>query len=85
MYALHHMCAMPEEPGEGVEPFGTEVTGGYQPLCGRELNPGPLAEQPVLLMAESSFHPMVFIFLKMQIMGQGDSSAIEVLTTKPDP
>lgn len=50
----------PQRPEEGVGSPGTGVTDGCQLPCGFwESNPDPQKEQPVLLTAGPSLHPVV--------------------------
>ena len=48
-----YMPGSPRRPEEGIGFLGTGVADGCEPPCGyRELNPGPLEEQPGLLTSE---------------------------------
>lgn len=52
-YKLYDKSLAPRRPEEGIGFLGTGVADGCEPPCGyRELNPGPLEEQPGLLTSE---------------------------------
>lgn len=58
---MHSWCLRKSE--EDVRSSGTGITERCDSPCGCwELNPDPLAEQPVLLMAESSLQPQDFCY-----------------------
>ena len=51
-------------PDEGVRSVGTRLTDGGEPTYGYwELNPGLMQEQPLFLIAESSFQHLAYHIL----------------------
>lgn len=51
-----------QKPEGGTIFSGTGVKNSYEPPYGRHLIPGPLEEQPVLLVAEPSLHFQIICF-----------------------
>jgi hypothetical protein len=63
-YMSAHQCQW--KPYESFRSPGTGVTGGCELPCECwEMNPGPLEEQPVLLVIESWLYPLGLIFIIM--------------------
>jgi hypothetical protein len=67
--SVYHVHAVPRETKGGSRVPWTGVTDTCEPPCRyRESNSGPLEEQPVLLTAELSLHPLNVEIAKLEML-----------------